>query len=199
MLGGFPDGVSGKEPVCQWRRHKTREFDPWLGKIPWRRAQQPTPVFLPGDSHGQRSLEGYSLQGCTELDMTEVTQHASRFIFIMAPSLSDSCLSFSSSYPDFLKFSPHPLSSSAGVYIIFDSLWQTTLRTSTYPKTRCLVTGPDWSGEDCHTYDDKKANHTNMKSELRGFPCSHHLIAHVQHWRFDHHKHHHTSEYQWER
>ena len=35
-------------------------FDPWLGKIPWRRAWQPTPVLLPGESHGQRSLVGYS-------------------------------------------------------------------------------------------------------------------------------------------
>ena len=34
-------------------------FDPWVGKIPWRRAWQPTPVFLPGESHGQRSLAGY--------------------------------------------------------------------------------------------------------------------------------------------
>ena len=41
-------------------RHKRREFDPWIGNIPWRRAQQPTPVFLPGESHGQRSLAGYS-------------------------------------------------------------------------------------------------------------------------------------------
>ena len=38
-------------------------FDPWVGKIPWRRAWQPTPVFLPGESHGQRSLVGYSLWG----------------------------------------------------------------------------------------------------------------------------------------
>lgn len=78
----------------------------------------------------------------------------------MPPSLSDSCLAFNSSYPDLLKFSPHPFSSSAGVHIIFDSLWQTTLRTSTHPKTRCLAAGPDWSGEDFHTYDDKKANQT---------------------------------------
>ena len=35
-------------------------FSPWIGKIPWRRAQQPTPVFLPGESHGQKSLVGYS-------------------------------------------------------------------------------------------------------------------------------------------
>ena len=45
----------------------------WVGKKPWRRAWQPTPVFLPGESHGQRSLEGYRPVGCQELDMTEVT------------------------------------------------------------------------------------------------------------------------------
>ena len=46
-------------------------FDPWVGKIPWRRAWQPTPVFLPGESHGQRSLAGYSLWGCKKLNTTE--------------------------------------------------------------------------------------------------------------------------------
>ena len=50
---GFPGGTSGKESTCQCRRCK---FDPWFGKIPWRRAWQPTPVFLPGESDGQRSL-----------------------------------------------------------------------------------------------------------------------------------------------
>ena len=50
-------------------------FNPWVRKIPWRRAQQPTSVFLPG-SHGQRSLEGYFPLSCKELDMTEVTKHA---------------------------------------------------------------------------------------------------------------------------
>ena len=60
---GFPGGTSGKEPACQCRRHKRCGFDPWVRKIPWRRAWQPTPVFLPGESHGQRSLTGYSTQG----------------------------------------------------------------------------------------------------------------------------------------
>ena len=60
--------LSGKEHTCQCRR---REFDPWVGKIPWRRAWQPTPVFLPGESHGQRSLVGYSAWGHKELDVTE--------------------------------------------------------------------------------------------------------------------------------
>jgi len=57
---GFPSGTSGKEPACQRRRYKRRGFNPWVGKIPWRRAWQPTPVFLPGESQRQGSLEGYS-------------------------------------------------------------------------------------------------------------------------------------------
>ena len=57
---GFPGGAGGKEPACQWKKHKTHEFHPWVGKIPWRKAWQPTLVFLLGESHGQRSLVGYS-------------------------------------------------------------------------------------------------------------------------------------------
>ena len=53
--------LSGKEPTCQWRRC---EFDLWVRKILWRRKWQPTPVFLPGKSHGQGSLVAYSLWGC---------------------------------------------------------------------------------------------------------------------------------------
>ena len=49
------------------RSHKRHRFDPWVWKIPWRRAQQPTLVFLPGESHGQRSLAGCCPQGHTEL------------------------------------------------------------------------------------------------------------------------------------
>ena len=49
-------------------------FDPWVGKIPWR-AWQPTPVFLPGEFHGQRSLAGYSPWGRKESDMTGATWH----------------------------------------------------------------------------------------------------------------------------
>ena len=55
---GFPGGASGKEPTCQCRRQKRRDY--WVGKIPWSRAWQPTPVLLPGKSHGQRTLAGYS-------------------------------------------------------------------------------------------------------------------------------------------
>ena len=75
-MWGFPGGAGGKEPICQCKRHERRGFDPWVRKIPWRRAWQPTPVFLPGKFQGQRSLVGYSLQGHKESDMTEVIQHA---------------------------------------------------------------------------------------------------------------------------
>ena len=57
-----------KGPGCQCRRYG---FNPWVGKIPWRRKWQPTPVFLPEKSHGGRSLAGYSPWGHKESDMTE--------------------------------------------------------------------------------------------------------------------------------
>ena len=47
------------------------QIDPWVGNIPWRKKWQPTPVFLPGKSHGQRSLTGYSPWSCKEVDTTE--------------------------------------------------------------------------------------------------------------------------------
>ena len=59
----FLGSASGKEPTCQCRRYKSHRFDPWVGKIPWRRKWQSTPIFLPGESHGQRSLVIYIVQG----------------------------------------------------------------------------------------------------------------------------------------
>ena len=53
-------------------------LDPWILKIPWRREWQPTPVFLPGESQEQRSLEGYSPWGCKESDATERLTHRQR-------------------------------------------------------------------------------------------------------------------------
>ena len=73
MQAGFPGSTSDKGPTCQCRRHKGCGFDPWVGKIPWRRVWQPTPVFLPGESHGQRSLAGP--WGCKESDSTEAILH----------------------------------------------------------------------------------------------------------------------------
>ena len=62
LLWGFPGCASGKEPACQCRRHKRCEFHPWVRKIPWRRERQPTPLFLPREFHGQRSLAGYRVE-----------------------------------------------------------------------------------------------------------------------------------------
>ena len=70
---GFPGGASGKEPTCQCRSQRRLGFNPWVRKIPWGRKWLPTPVFLPGESHGQRSLVDYSLWGCKESDMTKTT------------------------------------------------------------------------------------------------------------------------------
>ena len=60
------EGFSGKESACQ-----TRDFNPWVGKIPWNKEWQPTSVFLPGKSSGQRSLAGYSPCDRKESDMPE--------------------------------------------------------------------------------------------------------------------------------
>ena len=66
-LSRFPWWLHGKEFTCQCKRCR---FDPWVRKIPWRRKWQPTPVFLPGKFHGQRSLVGYNPWGCKESDTT---------------------------------------------------------------------------------------------------------------------------------
>ena len=58
-------------------RCKRSEFNPWVRKISWRRAWQSTPVFLPAELHGQRSLVGYSPWGCRQLDTTEQLTHTS--------------------------------------------------------------------------------------------------------------------------
>ena len=70
----FPYGTSGKENACQCSRRKRHGFSPWVGNIPWRRVWQPTPVFLPWESHGQRSLVGYSSWGCEESDTAKHTE-----------------------------------------------------------------------------------------------------------------------------
>ena len=88
-------------------------FDPWVGKIPWRRAREPTPVFLPGESHGQRSLG----TTCKELDTTERLsreQHTPHHHFSMPRSLRGgfshfrSCLQLSTSKPLFIQLPAPP-------------------------------------------------------------------------------------------
>ena len=64
----FPGGSDGKRICLQFGRPG---LNPWVGKIPWRRKWQPTPVFLPGESHRQRNLMGCSPWDCKESDVTE--------------------------------------------------------------------------------------------------------------------------------
>ena len=59
----------------QWRSCRRHGFNPWVRKVPWKRAWQPTPVFLPGESHGQVSLVGYSPYSHKESSTTEVIYH----------------------------------------------------------------------------------------------------------------------------
>ena len=72
VLGASQVALQVNSPSASAGRYKKLRFSPWVGKI-CRRAQQSTPVFQPGESHGQRSLAGYSLQGRKKSDTTEVT------------------------------------------------------------------------------------------------------------------------------
>ena len=73
---GFPGGPNGKEPAYQCRRCQRWSSDPWVGKIPRRRAWQSTLVLLPVKSHGQRSLSAYDPQCLKEWDMTKESKLA---------------------------------------------------------------------------------------------------------------------------
>ena len=72
-LGSFFVMLFHKKPAWQFRRLKRHRFNIWVRKFPWRRAWQPTLVFLPGEAHEQMSLMGYSPWGRKESDMTEAT------------------------------------------------------------------------------------------------------------------------------
>ena len=89
---GGSDGKKKKKIHLQCRKHR---LDPWVGKIPWRRKWQPTPVFLSGKFHGQRSLEGYSPWCCKELDTTErlhfVANKEINSLLSLIPSFSNIC------------------------------------------------------------------------------------------------------------
>ena len=85
VLLGLPWWLSGKESACQCRRYR---FNPWVGKIPWRREWLPTPVSLPGEFHGQRSLADYSPWSSKESDMTEPLNTTNKVLltaFLLCP------------------------------------------------------------------------------------------------------------------
>ena len=72
--------AQGKRRILELRRGG---FDPWFRKIPWRRKWQPTPVFQLGESHGHRSLVGYSLQGNKESDMTQQLNNNNKLLLLV--------------------------------------------------------------------------------------------------------------------
>ena len=76
---GLPRWLSGKESSCQCRRCG---FDPWVLKVPWRGKWQPTPVFLPGKLHGQRSLAGYSPWGYKRVGHDLVTKQRQQSVLV---------------------------------------------------------------------------------------------------------------------
>ena len=90
----IPGSPNSEEPACQCRRPKRCGFSPWVGEIPWRRAQQPTPAFLPGESHGQRKLAGYSPWGHKESDETEATWQHAGTDFVRARHFTAICWKF---------------------------------------------------------------------------------------------------------
>ena len=77
----FPQPLLLLLRLPQWRRR----FDPWVRKIPWRGAWQPTPVSLPGKSRGQRSLVGYSPRDHKESDTTDATEQACLHVPLVSP------------------------------------------------------------------------------------------------------------------
>ena len=85
---GLPWRLSRKESACK-AGDAGGGFDPWVGKMPWRRAWKPTPVLLPGECHGQRSLVGCSPWGLKELDTTErlSTAHIVKLVILNSASL----------------------------------------------------------------------------------------------------------------
>ena len=104
-LMGFPGGTSGKVPTCQCRKHRRLGFHPWVRKIPWRRAWQPTPVFLPEESPwtevpgGLRSIgsqrvghdwSNLTCQGINFFTLEGIKQQQ-RAIIPMVINISDSC------------------------------------------------------------------------------------------------------------
>ena len=100
FLKGLPRWLSGKESKRQCRKHRKGGINPWVRKIPWRRKWQPTPVFLLGKLHRQRSLAGSSSLLCPwghkESDTTQqLSTHTHRFLKTSCsrcPILANGCI-----------------------------------------------------------------------------------------------------------
>ena len=103
--------------IClQCRRPR---FDPWVGKIPWRREWLPTPVFSPGEFHGQNSVMGYSPWGCKEPYMTEqlTLPHPYIIYMVMYICQTQSPNSSHTPSPPTAPVSTSPFSTSASLFL----------------------------------------------------------------------------------
>ena len=88
--GGYRSAqVAQQKGICFQCRRRT--FSPWVGKTPWRRDWQSTPVFLPGESHGQRSLGGYSPWGLKESDANEHLSSSCRYLTLFSLPVPTLC------------------------------------------------------------------------------------------------------------
>ena len=102
---GFPGGANSKEPAYQFRGQKRCRFDPWVGKIPWRRKWQPTPVFLPGESHGRRSVvvrhkgTDFACRWHTCRSTQQIDSDTSGEVCQAAQHISNGSISFASNLP----------------------------------------------------------------------------------------------------
>ena len=123
ILKGFPDSSVDKKICLQCERPR---FDPWVGKIPWRRERLPTPVFWPGEFHGL-----YSPWGCNKLDTTECLSlskdnRTSKLISQGCKGRNETALSFLWSYGNFLKKGgggPEPLAKSMSCNKLGSDFW----------------------------------------------------------------------------
>ena len=93
-LWGFRGGTSGKEPTCQCGRHKRCVLNPSVGKMPWRRAWQPIPVFLPGEFPGQRSLVSYSSLSHSQTQLKWLSSSSSADVYISIGDTMQKTLNF---------------------------------------------------------------------------------------------------------
>ena len=99
---GFTGVSSGKEPACHCGKPRRCRFHPWVGKIPWRRTWHPTPVFLPGKSHWQRSLWSIGSQSWTQLKRCNMYTLVMHVCYVGHTNL----LSLLSLFPSHLRIIP---------------------------------------------------------------------------------------------
>ena len=85
---GFPGSASGKEPTSQCRSQKRHRYNPWVWKTPWKRKWQPTPVFLPGKFHRQKSLADYGPWGHSQIWLKWLRMDRQNFVIIDPKSTS---------------------------------------------------------------------------------------------------------------